>query len=68
MVNNSKMEDSLKVTQQEDGSFEVEWDPRDSRYSVWNDLTSEELSAMMMEAIKEQLDAYSVSESLEHDE
>ena len=46
------MEDSLKVTENEDGTFTIEWDPCDSRYSVWNDLTQEQMSAMIEESIK----------------
>ena len=48
-------EDSLKVTENDDGTFTVEWDSCDSRYSVFNDMTSEELSAMLMEQIKSYL-------------
>jgi hypothetical protein len=50
------MEDSLKVTENEDGTFTIEWDPCDSRYSVWNDMTKEELSAMLVEQIKLKLE------------
>ena len=49
------IEDSLKVTENEDGTFTVEWDPCDSRYSVFNDMTAKELSAMLMEQIKSYL-------------
>lgn len=50
------MEDSLKVTENEDETFTIEWDPCDSRYSVWNDMTEEELSAMLIEQIKLKLE------------
>jgi len=50
------MEDSLKVTENEDGTFTIKWDPCDSRYSVWNDMTEEELSAMLIEQIKLKLE------------
>jgi hypothetical protein len=49
---NQETEDSLKVTENEDGTFTIEWDPCDSRYSGWNNLTNEEMSAMITEAIK----------------
>lgn len=52
---NQEPEDSLKVTENDDGTFTVEWDPCDSRYSVFNDMTAEELSAMLMEQIKSYL-------------
>jgi hypothetical protein len=49
-------EDSLQVTYNDDGTFTIDWDPCDSRYSVWNDMTEEELSAMLMEQIKLKLE------------
>jgi hypothetical protein len=49
---NQEIEDSLKVTENEDGTFTIEWDPCDSRYSVWNDLTQEQMSAMIEKSIK----------------
>ncbi len=49
---NQEIEDSLKVTENEDGTFTIEWDPCDSRYSVWNDMTQEQMSAMIEESIK----------------
>jgi hypothetical protein len=55
---NQEIEDSLKVTENEDGTFAIEWDPCDSRYSVWNDLTQEEMSAMITEAIKNLIEEY----------
>lgn len=57
---NQETEDSLKVTENDDGTFTIEWDPCDSRYSVWNTMTNEELSAMITEAIQnfiEELDS-----------
>lgn len=50
------MEDSLRVTENNDGTFTIEWDSCDSRYSVWNDMTEEELSAMLMETIKNRIE------------
>lgn len=52
---NPEMNDSLRVTQNEDGTFLLEWDPSDSRWSVLNGKTSEEISAMIQEAIQEEL-------------
>lgn len=50
------MEDSLKITQNEDGSFEMDWDPQDPKWSWMNGLTSEQVSLIMQEAIKDYLD------------
>jgi hypothetical protein len=45
----------LIVTQNEDGTFQLEWDAKDSRWSVLNSLTPEEIRAMLMEEIKRDL-------------
>jgi len=49
------MEDSLKITQNEDGSFSMDWDPQDPRWSWLNGLTSEQVSLIMDQAIKDYL-------------
>jgi len=46
-------QDSFNVTENEDGSFTVEWDPNDPLYSVFNDMTSEQMSAYFTKAIEE---------------
>jgi hypothetical protein len=55
---NPEIEDSLKITENENGTFTIEWDPCDSRYSVWNDMTQEEMSAMIQEAIQNLIEEY----------
>jgi hypothetical protein len=55
---NQEIEDSLKITENKDGTFTIEWDPCDSRYSGWNDMTQEEMSAMIQEAIQNLIDEY----------
>ena len=47
--------DSLKIHQNEDGSFSLEWDKEDPRWNWMNDLTSKELETIMNEAIRNQL-------------
>tara|TARA_B100000902_G_C27074499_1_gene795689 strand:- start:416 stop:667 length:252 start_codon:yes stop_codon:yes gene_type:complete len=49
-------EDSLKIHQNEDGSFAVEWDKNDPRWSFLNGLTSKEITDIVVKAIQEQLD------------
>jgi len=49
-------EDSLKVSQNEDGSFTIEWDKQDSRWSWLNGLTQKEIQVIMEQAIKDYLD------------
>ena len=44
--------DSLKIHQNEDGSFSMEWDKEDPDWKWMNDLTSKEIEVMMEQAIK----------------
>ena len=46
-------EDSLTVTENEDGSFTLEWDPNDPKWSMFNDIPEEELSATIVELLTE---------------
>ena len=48
--------DTLKFTQNEDGSFTMEWDKQDSRWSWLNGLTQKEIQVIMEQAIKDYLD------------
>jgi hypothetical protein len=48
--------DSLKITQNEDGSFLMDWDPQDPKWSFLNGLTSKEVQVIMEAAIKDYLD------------
>ena len=50
--------DSLKVSQNEDGSFTMEWDKQDSRWSWLNGLTQKEIQVIMEQAIKDYLDEF----------
>ena len=50
------MEDSLKIIQNKDGTFTMDWDPQDPRWSWLNGLTSKEVSVIMQQAIKDYLD------------
>ncbi len=49
--------DSLKVHENEDGSFTFEWDNNDPKWSWMNNMTSKEIQAIMEKAIKDQLDS-----------
>mgnify|MGYP003327347932 FL=1 len=50
------MEDSLKVEQNEDGTFTIEWDHDDSKWNFLNNLTSKEISTMIETLVKDNLD------------
>ena len=45
--------DSLRFTQNEDGSFTMDWDPQDPNWKWLNGLTQKEIQVIMEQAIKE---------------
>ena len=49
-------EDSLKISQNEDGSFTMDWDPQDPNWKWLNGLTSKEIQVIMEQAIQSKLD------------
>ena len=49
------MDDSLKITQNDDGSFEMNWDKNDPTWAFMNNLTSAEIQIIMKEAIQDKL-------------
>jgi len=44
--------DSLRIHQNEDGSFSVEWDKEDPDWKWLNGLTSKEIEVVIKEAIR----------------
>ena len=44
--------DSLKIHENEDGSFSMEWDREDQNWYWLNELTSAEIETMLQEAIR----------------
>jgi len=49
-------EDSLKISQNEDGTFTMDWDPKDSKWSWMNGLTQKEIQVIVQQAIQDYLD------------
>jgi hypothetical protein len=47
--------DSLKIKQNDDGSYEINWDKNDPTWSWLNQLTNDEIQVIMEQAIKEHL-------------
>jgi len=47
------MKDTLKITQNEDGSYTATWDPQDPDWKFLNGLTSKEIQVIMEQAIKD---------------
>ena len=51
-TNQNQEIDSLKITENEDGSFAMEWDKDDQKWNWLNGKTSAEISAIVEEAIQ----------------
>lgn len=47
--------DSLKITQNDDGSYTMDWDKNDPTWSWLNNLTSEEIQIIIQKAIQDKL-------------
>ena len=54
---NAATSDSLKVSQNEDGSFTLEWDKEDPQWNFLNGLTSQEIQTMIETVVKDGLDS-----------
>ena len=54
---NNLMNDSLKITQNEDGSYEMSWDKKDPTWEFLNHLTSAQIQVIMKEAIQDKLES-----------
>jgi hypothetical protein len=46
------MHDGLIVKENEDGTFILEWDEKDPRWSMLNGLTQEEITAILTEGLE----------------
>ena len=54
-TNQNQEIDSLKIIENADGTFAMEWDKEDPKWSWLNGLTSKEIQIIMEQAIKEEL-------------
>lgn len=46
-------EDSLRVSENEDGTLAIEWDPNDPRYALFNEMSQDELQSYITTALEE---------------
>lgn len=46
-------EDTLKIDQNSDGSYTIDWHPDDPKWSWMNNLTSKEIEIIMKQAIQD---------------
>lgn len=49
-------DDSLIVNQNEDGTFTIEWDPNDPKWSMLNDIPEDELQQIIISNLMELID------------
>ena len=49
------MQDSLKISQNKDGSFSVEWDKKDPKWNFLNNLTSKEIQTMVEKVVEDDM-------------
>tara|TARA_E500000305_G_C3977387_1_gene215016 strand:- start:456 stop:614 length:159 start_codon:yes stop_codon:yes gene_type:complete len=50
------MKDSLKVDQNKDNTFTIEWDKDDPNWNFLNSMTSKEITIMIEELIKKEIE------------
>jgi len=55
VTNQNQETDSLKIVEQPDGSFQIEWDKDDQKWNWLNGKTSAEISAIVEQAIQDRL-------------
>ena len=48
----TEQDDGLIVKENEDGTFTLEWDEKDPRWSMLNGLTQEEVTAILIEGFE----------------
>ena len=49
------MQDSLKISQNKDGSFSVEWDKKDPKWNFLNNLTSNEIQTIVEKVVEDDM-------------
>jgi hypothetical protein len=55
VINPQEKTDSLSITQNADGTFQMEWDKKDPTWSFLNHLTSKEIQIIMEQALQDKL-------------
>ena len=55
VINPNQEIDTLKISQNDDGSFTMDWDKEDPNWSWLNNLTSKEIQIIVQQAIQDRL-------------
>jgi hypothetical protein len=53
VTNQNQEIDTLKISQNDDGSYEINWDKEDPNWSWMNSLTSSEIQIIIQQAIQD---------------
>ena len=61
------IEDSLRLEENQDGTHQLMWDPKDPNYFFLNDMTDEQVTYFMRMAFKEFLTKETLEELAQHD-
>ena len=56
VTNQNQEIDTLKITENADGTFEMNWDKDDPKWSFLNNLTSKEIQIIVEQAIKSHIE------------
>ena len=56
VTNQNQEIDTLKISQNDDGSFTMDWDKEDPNWSWMNSLTSAEIQVIVQQAIQNMMD------------
>ena len=56
VTNQNQEIDSLKIIENADGTFSMEWDKEDPKWSFLNNLTSKEIQIIVEQAIQNMMD------------
>jgi hypothetical protein len=55
-------EDTLKVMQNDDGTFSLEWDSNDKKWSWLNSMTEEEISKLLSDYVRDNAASFLVTD------
>ena len=53
-------QDSLRVEEKADGTFAISWDKNDPNYAFLNDLTEDQINAMLKSSFKDLIQDYDI--------
>jgi hypothetical protein len=55
--------DSLRVTENPDGTLTIEWDPEDPKYIFMNNLTEEQITSMLEQILENYVNEQKLKEN-----